>query len=78
VFLLALLGWVNAAQLSKQRPYVILGAFVVAAVVAPPDVMSMLMLAIPMCLLYELGIVAVRVFLRRVALPDPSKASSNA
>jgi sec-independent protein translocase protein TatC len=78
VFLLALLGWVNAAQLSKQRPYVILGAFVVAAVVAPPDVMSMLMLAIPMCLLYELGIVAVRIFLRRVALPDQSKASSNA
>ncbi|MEP6485554.1 MAG: twin-arginine translocase subunit TatC [Rudaea sp.] len=78
VFLLALLGWVNAAQLSKQRPYVILGAFVVAAVVAPPDVMSMLMLAIPMCLLYELGILAVRIFLRRVELTDQSKASSNA
>ncbi|HEX3896228.1 MAG TPA: twin-arginine translocase subunit TatC [Rudaea sp.] len=65
VFLLALLGWVNTAQLSKQRPYVILGAFVLAAVVAPPDVLSMLMLAIPMCLLYELGVIAVRIFLRR-------------
>ncbi len=65
VFLLALLGWVNAAQLSRQRPYVILGAFVLAAVVAPPDVLSMLMLAIPMCLLYELGVIAVRIFLRR-------------
>ena len=65
VFLLALLGWVNTAQLSKQRPYVVLGAFVLAAVVAPPDVLSMLMLAIPMCLLYELGVIAVRIFLRR-------------
>jgi sec-independent protein translocase protein TatC len=65
VFLLAMLGWVNVAQLTRQRPYVILGAFVVAAVVAPPDVLSMLMLAIPMCLLYELGVLAVRVFLRR-------------
>ena len=62
VFLLALMGWVNVPQLSKQRPYVILGAFVLAAVVAPPDVLSMLMLAIPMCLLYEIGIVAVRIF----------------
>lgn len=65
VFLLALLGWVNAAQLSKQRPYVILGVFVIAAIVAPPDVLSMLMLAIPMCLLYELGVLAVKIFLRR-------------
>ncbi len=78
VFLLALLGWVNTAQLSKQRPYVVLGAFVLAAIVAPPDVLSMLMLAIPMCLLYELGILAVRIFLRKPALTDQSKASSNA
>ena len=76
VFLLALMGWVNVAQLSKQRPYVILGAFVLAAVVAPPDVLSMLMLAIPMCLLYELGIVAVRIFLRRNDETSPKGASS--
>lgn len=65
VFLLALMGWVDAQQLSRQRPYVILGAFVVAAIVTPPDALSMLMLAIPMCLLYELGVLAVRLFLRR-------------
>lgn len=76
VFLLALMGWVNVAQLSKQRPYVILGAFVLAAVVAPPDVLSMLMLAIPMCLLYELGIIAVRIFLRRNEETSPKSASS--
>ncbi len=77
VFLLALLGWVNVAQLTKQRPYVVIGAFVLAAIIAPPDVMSMLMLAIPMCLLYELGILAVRIFLRKPQLEDQSKSSSN-
>jgi sec-independent protein translocase protein TatC len=44
---------------------VVLGVFVVAAVLAPPDALSMLMLAVPMCLLYELGVVAVRLFVRR-------------
>jgi len=63
VFIIALMGWVTPAQLAKHRPYVILGAFVVAAIVAPPDVLSMIMLAIPMCLLYEAGLIAVRLFL---------------
>jgi sec-independent protein translocase protein TatC len=65
VVILAWLGWVNVEQLTRQRPYAILGAFIIAAVVAPPDVMSMLMLAIPMCLLYELGVLAVRLFVRQ-------------
>jgi sec-independent protein translocase protein TatC len=65
VFILATLGWVTPAQLTVHRPYVILGAFVVAAIVAPPDVLSMIMLAIPMCLLYEIGVIAVRIFVRR-------------
>jgi sec-independent protein translocase protein TatC len=67
VLLLGLMGWVNAEQLVRQRPYVILGAFIVAAVVAPPDVLSMLMLAIPMCLLYELGVLLVRLLVHRQA-----------
>ena len=65
VFLLALLGWVSAEQLSRQRPYVVLGVFVLAAILTPPDALSMLMLAIPMCLLYEVGVLAVRLFVRR-------------
>jgi len=65
VVILAWLGWVNVEQLTRQRPYAILGGFIVAAIVAPPDVMSMLMLAIPMCLLYELGVLAVRLFVRQ-------------
>jgi sec-independent protein translocase protein TatC len=61
VVIVTSLGWVTTAQLSANRPYVIFGVFVVAAIVAPPDVVSMIMLAIPMCLLYELGVVATRV-----------------
>ena len=69
VFILAWLGWVDVDSLTRQRPYVILGAFVVAAIVAPPDVLSMLMLAIPMCVLYELGVLAVRLFVGRARAP---------
>jgi sec-independent protein translocase protein TatC len=77
IFILAWLGWVTPAQLARQRPYAILGAFVVAAVIAPPDVMSMIMLAVPMCLLYELGIVAVRLFLRRPHEDADHKSASS-
>jgi sec-independent protein translocase protein TatC len=44
---------------------VIVGAFVVAAVITPPDVVSQLLLAIPMCLLYEVGLIAARLLARR-------------
>jgi sec-independent protein translocase protein TatC len=50
-------GMVTVAKLKDIRSYVIVGAFVVAAVVTPPDVVSQLLLAIPMCLLYEFGII---------------------
>ncbi|GAB2506559.1 twin-arginine translocase subunit TatC [Lysobacter humi (ex Lee et al. 2017)] len=56
--ILTLLGWVTPAQLREGRGYAVVGIFVLAAVITPPDVVSQLMLAIPMCLLYELGIVA--------------------
>ena len=49
-------GMVTVAKLKDIRSYVIVGAFVVAAVVTPPDAVSQLLLAIPMCLLYEFGI----------------------
>jgi sec-independent protein translocase protein TatC len=50
------MGLVTVAKLRDIRSYVIVGAFVIAAVVTPPDVISQLLLAIPMCLLYEFGI----------------------
>ena len=57
VVVLVLLGVVTPAQLREARGYVIVGVFILAAVITPPDVVSQLLLAIPMCLLYELGIV---------------------
>lgn len=57
VIVLTKVGIVDVAKLRAARPYVIVGAFVIAAIVTPPDVISQLMLAIPMCLLYELGII---------------------
>jgi sec-independent protein translocase protein TatC len=54
--LLVKLGMVTVQQLREARRYVMVGAFVVAAVLTPPDVLSQFMLAIPLILLYELGI----------------------
>jgi sec-independent protein translocase protein TatC len=66
------LGVVDVAKLKEWRSYFIVAAFVVAAVVTPPDVVSQLSLAIPMCLLYELGILAARL----VSRPAPQVPSA--
>ncbi|MBD8526626.1 twin-arginine translocase subunit TatC [Pseudomarimonas arenosa] len=60
VVIVRTLGWLSDEQLREARPYVIVGAFVIAAILTPPDVVSQLMLAIPMCLLYEVGLIAAR------------------
>jgi len=60
VVVLVLTGLVSTEKLREIRSFVIVGAFVVAAVVTPPDVVSQLMLAIPLCLLYEVGILVAR------------------
>jgi sec-independent protein translocase protein TatC len=60
VIVLVRMGLVSIEKLKDARPYVIVGAFVVAAVVTPPDVLSQFMLAVPMCLLYEAGIIMAR------------------
>ncbi|NLC35660.1 MAG: twin-arginine translocase subunit TatC [Alcaligenaceae bacterium] len=56
VVLLASTGVVSVKKLREIRGYVIVGAFIIAAVVTPPDVLSQFMLAVPLCLLYEVGI----------------------
>ena len=56
--ILAVLGWVTPQQLRESRGYAVVGVFVIAAIITPPDVVSQLMLAIPMCVLYEIGIIA--------------------
>jgi len=60
VILLVRVGLVSVQKLREVRPYVIVGAFVVAAVVTPPDVLSQFMLALPMCILYEAGLFLAR------------------
>jgi sec-independent protein translocase protein TatC len=57
VVLLVRMGFVSVAKLREIRPYVIVGAFIVGAIFTPPDVVSQFMLAMPLWLLYEAGIV---------------------
>ena len=71
--ILVLLGWVTTDQLREARGYAVVGVFVLAAIITPPDVVSQLMLAIPMCLLYEAGIIAARLL-----APRPSAARDEA
>jgi sec-independent protein translocase protein TatC len=60
VVILARMGFVTIKKLRQIRPYVIVGAFVISAVVTPPDVFSQLILAVPLIILYEVGIIAAR------------------
>jgi sec-independent protein translocase protein TatC len=62
VVVLVRMGMVTLAKLKEIRPYVIVGAFIIAAVVTPPDVLSQLLLALPMIVLYEIGLLAARLY----------------
>ncbi len=70
VIVLARMRIVTIDQLKKFRGYFVVASFIIAAVVTPPDVISQLALAIPMCILYELGIIAARVFIKHTQAPD--------
>ncbi len=75
VVLLVMTGLVSVEQLRAWRGYVVVGIFIVAAIVTPPDVVSQVALALPMCLLYEVGILFGKVAVRRrkereAAAPD--------
>ena len=67
VVMLIRMGLVTLEQLRNIRPYFIVIAFVISAVVTPPDVVSQLLLAIPMCLLFEVGLLAARLVPKRAA-----------
>ncbi len=75
VIVLARMGIVTIQQLQQWRGYFIVGAFIVAAVVTPPDVISQLALAIPMCILYEVGIIAARFLIKNTQAPDAQAES---
>jgi sec-independent protein translocase protein TatC len=76
VILLVRTGIVSVDKLREARPYVVVGAFVVAAVVTPPDVLSQFMLAVPMCLLYEAGLFLARFISVRQKEQSDYKAES--
>ena len=65
VMVLNYVGIADYAKLSKARPFVIVGAFVIAAIFTPPDVLSQLLLAVPLVILYEAGLICVRLFGRK-------------
>ena len=60
VVILVRTGMVSVAKLKEIRPYVIVGAFVIGAIFTPPDMVSQIMLAVPLWILYELGIVVAK------------------
>ena len=67
VVVLVLAGLVSVEQLREWRGYVVVGIFVIAAIVTPPDVVSQIALAVPMCLLYEAGIIVGQMVSKRRA-----------
>jgi sec-independent protein translocase protein TatC len=77
VVVLARIGLVSIEKLKAFRGYFIVLAFIVAAVITPPDIVSQLALAIPMCLLYEVGIWAAQVFIKHTKAPEEDSASSS-
>ncbi|MEM5459815.1 MULTISPECIES: twin-arginine translocase subunit TatC [Paraburkholderia] len=78
VVLLVRMNVVTLKKLKEIRPYVIVGAFVISAVVTPPDVFSQLILAIPLIVLYEAGIIAARLIVGKqpVVIEDASPPPS--
>ena len=77
VVLLASTGIVSVKKLREIRGYVIVGAFIIAAVVTPPDVLSQFMLAVPLCLLYEVGILlSASIVRKRAETEDESEERS--
>jgi sec-independent protein translocase protein TatC len=80
VVLLVLTGMVKVEKMSEHRGYVIIGIFVVAAILTPPDAISQCIMAIPMYLLYEGGLVMARVMqkMRREAAEAAEKEEAGA
>ncbi|MGE8318090.1 MAG: twin-arginine translocase subunit TatC [Comamonas sp.] len=78
VILLVRVGLVDIAKLKSFRGYFIVVAFVIAAVVTPPDVFSQLALAIPMCVLYEIGILGASWLTRNAKKPDEAGEGASA
>lgn len=70
VVLLVKSGIISVEKLRSARGYVIVGAFVIAAVITPPDVLSQFMLAVPICILFEIGLI-----ISRMVQPKPKTST---
>ena len=77
VVVLARMGLVSVDKLRQFRSYFIVIAFIIAAVITPPDIVSQLALAIPMCLLYEAGIWAAQIFIKHTQAPAEEGGAGN-
>lgn len=75
VVVLVRMGLMTIEQLKAVRPYVVVGAFVIAAIVTPPDVVSQFSLAVPMWLLFELGLLVAPIFVKATQAPEKDQAS---
>ena len=75
VLVLVRFGVVSIERLRAARPYVIVGSFVVSAIITPPDVLSQFLLAVPMCLLYEAGLFFARFIGKRAAQAEADPAA---
>jgi len=76
VFFLSAAGIVSVDQLSRWRPYAVVTMFVIGAILTPPDVVSQIMLSIPLILLYEVGLLAARLSMKRSAQPETAPADA--
>jgi sec-independent protein translocase protein TatC len=76
--LMGRVGLISAEQLSKNRRFAIVGVFAGAAVITPPDVISQITLAIPILVLYEISIIAVRMVERRRAEAEAAERAAEA
>jgi sec-independent protein translocase protein TatC len=76
VVVLARMGIVSIEKLKEFRSYFIVVAFIIAAIITPPDVVSQLALAIPMCVLYEVGIWAARIFIKHTKAPSDDETAA--
>lgn len=75
VILLVKTGIVSVKKLRSVRGYVVVGAFIIAAVVTPPDVVSQFMLALPLCLLFEIGVLVAGILEKKAKQSDIETAS---
>jgi sec-independent protein translocase protein TatC len=75
--LLIITGVTTPDDLAAKRPYVVVGCFIIGMMLTPPDIISQTLLALPMWILFELGILFGRLMKRKVAVADEAKKSGS-